>query len=267
MKKLLIQGTVSIVLFFATWLALMQINWVKVLKIQKVTDHTERKLGDLFWKLYHKSEKESNNPFIINSVDSIVTKICDANKIQRQTIKVHVIMKDEINAFALPNGHLIVYSGLILNSANPEELTGVICHEIAHIQLNHVMKKLIKEIGLSTLVSITTGSRGSTASVKKIAEMLSSTAFDRGLEKEADMKAVDYLIKAKINPNPFANFLYKLSDEKGNIPQYLNWMSTHPDSKERASYIVEYCKKNKVTHQIVLSEKTFEKLKEQLNAE
>ena len=100
----------------------------------------------------------------------------------REIIKVHVLNKDEINAFALPNGHLIIYSGLINNSGNQEELTGVICHEIAHIELNHVMKKLIKEIGLSVLISMTTGKGGSEI-IKETAKMLSSSAFDRKLEK------------------------------------------------------------------------------------
>jgi Zn-dependent protease with chaperone function len=67
----------------------------------------------------------------------------------RNQIPLHfnVVRSSEVNAFALPNGHLIVYSGLISNSENQEEFCGVISHEIAHIILNHVMKKLVKEIG------------------------------------------------------------------------------------------------------------------------
>lgn len=263
MKKVLIQGGVIIVLFFAIWLALAQINWVSFFKIEKVTDKTERELGDLFWNVFQKKEKESSNPLVVNPLDSIVTKICSANKIERERIKLHIVIKDEINAFALPNGHLVVYTGLILNTDSPEELSGVICHEIAHIQLNHVMKKLVKEIGLSTLISVTTGS-GSAKSIKKIAEILSSSAFDRTLEQEADISAVDYLVKAKINPHPFADFLYKMSAKERDIPAYLNWMSTHPDSKERANYIIEYSKSKKYVQELVLTEQTFEKLKEEL---
>ncbi|MCX8473257.1 MAG: M48 family metalloprotease, partial [Sediminibacterium sp.] len=98
--------------------------------------------------MFKKTEEENKNTHVVNSIDSIVTHICKSNKIDRETIIVHVLNKDEINAFALPNGHLIIYSGLIHNSDNQEELTGVISHEIAHIELNHVMKKLVKEIGL-----------------------------------------------------------------------------------------------------------------------
>lgn len=264
MKKTIIQGAISILLFFGTWFALTKINWVTVFKVQKVTDKTEEKLGDLFWEIFQQAEKENKNPSVVNAIDTIITQICKANKIDKEFIKVHIVNKDEINAFALPNGHLVVYSGLIINSDNQEELSGVICHEIAHINLNHVMKKLVKEIGLSVLISITTGNGGSEI-VKETAKMLSSSAFDRSLEKEADIKAVDYLIKAKINPEPFADFLFKLSDKENEANEYLTWISTHPDSKDRAEYIIEYSKDKKSKYTGVMTTETWNKLKEKLD--
>ena len=164
----------------------------------------------------------------------------------------------------MPNGHLVIYSGLIKNSDNQEELSGVVGHEIAHINLNHVMKKLVKEIGLSVLISMTTGNSGYEV-IKETAKMLSSSAFDRSLEKEADIKAVDYLVQAKINPEPFAEFLFKLSDEENTATKYLTWISTHPDSRERAEYIIEYSKDKKTKFSSVIELETWDKLKEKLD--
>lgn len=206
MKKIIIQGLIIVALFLSVWFVFAQIDWMSVFKVEKISNKTEEKLGSLFWDVIRESEKEITNPFVVNSVDSIVTRICTANDIDRGFIKVHLLENDETNAFALPNGHLVIYSGLMLNSENPEELSGVICHEIAHIQLNHITKKLVKEVGLSALISMTTGNKGSEI-IRETAGTLSSLAFDRSMEKEADIKAVDYLIKAKINPEPFANFL------------------------------------------------------------
>lgn len=263
MKKTIIQGVLTVVLFFGTWFALNQIDWVKVFKVQQITDKTEQKLGEVFWEVFKKTETENTNKLTVNSIDSLVTLICKSNNIDREKIKVHILNKDEINAFALPNGHLIVFSGLISDSDSQEELAGVICHEIAHIELNHVMKKLVKEIGLSVLIAMTTGNGGSEV-IKETAKMLSSSAFDRSLEKEADIKAVDYLVNAKINPKPFANFLYKLSDKENEATKYLTWISTHPDSKERADYIIEYSKGKLTDFKPILSNKTWAKLKEEL---
>jgi len=263
MKKILVQGAITILLFFGTWFALSQIEWVKVFKVQKVTNKTEQKLGELLWEVFKKTEEENKNIHVVISIDSIVNHICKSNNIDRETIIVHVLNKDEINAFALPNGHLIIYSDLIHNSDNQEELTGVICHEIAHIELNHVMKKLIKEIGLSALISMTTGNGGAEI-IKETAKMISSSAFDRNLEKEADIKAVDYLTTAKVNPEPFANFLYKLSDKEHEAVKYLTWISTHSDSKERSEYIFEYSKDKLIDYKPILTIETWEKLKEEL---
>lgn len=264
MKKIFFQGSISILLFFGTWFVLTKIDWVSVFKVQKVTDKTEEKLGDLFWKIVQETEKENKITLVVNSIDSIVNQICTSNKIDRKGIKIHIINKDDVNAFALPNGHLIIYSGLIKNSDNQEELSGVVSHEIAHINLNHVMKKLVKEIGLSVLISMTTGNSGYEV-IKETAKMLSSSAFDRSLEKEADIKAVDYLVKAKINPEPFAEFLFKLSDEENSAAKYLTWISTHPDSRERAEYIIEYSKDKKSKFSSVIALETWDKLKDKLD--
>ena len=263
MKKIVIQGLMIVLLFFSTWFVLAQVDWMNVFKVRQLTDKTEESLGELFWEIFKKTEKENLNPFVVNSIDSIVNKICSENGIDKNSIKVHVLQKDEINAFALPNGHLIVYSDLILTSDSQEELCGVICHELAHIQLNHVMKKLVKEVGLSVLISMTTGN-GGTEIMKETAKLLSSSAFDRSLEKDADIKAVEYLINARINPEPFANFLYKLSGKENESKKYLSWISTHPDSKERAKYIIEYSSDKTAKYEPVLAIETWEKLKEKL---
>lgn len=263
MKKALFQGIVTIALFFASWFAMNQIDWVSLFEIQQATDTTEEKIGELFWEITQSTEKENTSPLVKSAVDSIVTKICKENKIERKSIKVHIIEKDDINAFALPNGHLIIYTGLILNSANQEELSGVIGHEIAHIQLNHVFKKLVSEIGLSVLIAMTTGN-SNTETIKAALKMLSSTAFDRSLEKEADMKAIEYLMKAKINPEPFANFLFKLSDKENEVTSYLTWISTHPASKERSKYIIESIQGKKLESKSVLAKSTWLTLQEKL---
>lgn len=263
MKKLFFEGLTIVFFFLGTWFIMTQIDWVKVFMVEEVTDKTEQELGSLFLEVFKQSETENRNPEVKALLDKMVSEICKANQIDKEKIKVHVFDKDEINAFALPDGHLVVYSDLILNSDNQEELAGVICHEIAHIQLNHVMKKLVKEIGLSVLISISTGGTGAEIT-QQAAKTLSSSAFDRSLEKDADLAAVDYLVNAKVNPKPFADFLYKLSYNEDGIPSYLTWLETHPDSKERATYILEFSEGKSSDFKPILSSQDWEKLKELL---
>ena len=263
MSKAIIQGAITVLLFLATWFALARIDWTTRFKIKQVTDKTEEKLGSLFWEVFRKAEKEIKTPLVVTTTDSLTSLICKANHIPRGAIKVHILAKNEINAFALPGGHLIVYSGLIASAENAEELCGVISHEMAHITLNHVMKKLIKEVGLSALISMTNGN-GGTEIIKATAKILSSTAFDRSLEKAADLKAVDYLVQAGIRPEPFADFLYRLAEKENGPNTHLAWLSTHPDSRERAGYILAYSRPKKKNFLPILPAKTWSRLKAEL---
>jgi transcriptional regulator with PAS, ATPase and Fis domain len=58
MKKTIIQGAITVFLFFGTWFVLTKVDWVKIFNVQKVTDKTEQKLGELFWDVFKKQEKE-----------------------------------------------------------------------------------------------------------------------------------------------------------------------------------------------------------------
>jgi len=264
--KTLFQAAIIIALFFATWLSLSKIDWVKILKVEQITKSTENKIGDLFWDLYDKAGKEIKFEKVSIPIDSIVEKICISNGIDKSKIKLHVVRDAEVNAFALPNNHLVINSGLILACENESELSGVIGHEIAHMELDHVMKKLTKEVGLSVLISMTSGNVGSDK-IKETVKLLSSSAYDRTLEKEADIKAVDYLVKSNINPEPFANFLYRLAGKDSENAAYFSWISTHPDSKERAEYLIQYGSKKAKNIEPVLSTLTWDKLKEYLAVE
>jgi predicted Zn-dependent protease len=82
--------------------------------------------------------------------------------------------------------------------------------------------------------------------LKQTARTLSSTAFDRDAESEADTTAVRYLAAAGIDPEHFANFLYRLSQEKTDVPKSLEWLSTHPNSSDRAAEIIRLRKETTV---------------------
>jgi len=262
-KKILIELLLTVSIIAAVWFGLSQVDWMKLLNVKQTTQNTEEKIGDLFWKMLKSSETEITSDSIVSPVDSMLTRICTANSIDRKKIKLHLLRKDEINAFALPNNHLVVYSGLITACENEAELCGVISHELAHIEKNHVMNKLVKEIGLSVLISMSTGN-GNSEMIKSALKQLSSSAYDRKLETEADLIAVDYLIKAGIDPEPFANFIYRLTDETKNIPRQIYWISTHPESKERAEKMIEHIRKSGFIKAADRDSLRFVKLKERV---
>ena len=142
---------------------------------------------------------------VLAPLDSLLSHLCEANDIERDKIKLHVVQSNEVNAFAFPDNHLVVFTSLIAKCENQEELCGVMAHEIAHMQKGHIMKKLVKEVGLSALVGMASGGQSGEV-LRSTAKLLSSTAYDRTLESEADKTAVFYLLQSGINPEPLVNF-------------------------------------------------------------
>lgn len=262
MKNIIVQGIVLLLSFFLIWFGFSQLDFLKFFKIKERSINVENKLGDLIWEEISKAEDVILNDSITKTLDSLINPICKADKIERDSLKIHIVNKDEVNAFALPNKHLVVYTGLIIDCKKQESLQGVLGHEIAHIEKNHVMKKLSKELGFSILLSATTGGKGGQI-MKEIFKTLSSTAYDRTLEKEADIASIDYMINADIDPKPLADFMYQMSlDSK--IPDGFSWISTHPESEERAKYILDYIKGKKLTIKPTLKDKNWKQFKEQI---
>lgn len=258
--KTLSKGLGIIIGFFALWLLLAQIDFVTIFKIKEVKSSTESSVGDLIWKQIEKTEDIIYNDSIVSTLDSLLLPLCKENFIERDSLKVHIINKDEINAFAMPDNHLVVYTGLINASKNEQALLGVLGHEIAHIEGNHVMKKLSKEVGFSVLLSLTGANSGV---IKEVISTLSSSAYDRGLEREADLKSVEYMMNANIDPRPFADFMYELSIDN-ELHKYTYWISTHPESEARAKYILNKIKGKKIKSKPILSKKSWERFKEQI---
>ncbi len=232
------QFVIFVCAFFAVWFILSRVDFVDSFNIEEFSRDNERKLGELIIETVTSGHPELTRDSVRGMTAGIVKRICEANGISDSSIKLTLISNDDVNAFALPDRRLVVHSGLVAYCRTPEELAGVIGHELAHIEHRDVMQKLVKEVGLSMLMTIAGGQSGGEI-LKQTARTISSTAFDRDQESDADTAAVRYLAAAGIDPGQMANFLYRLSQEKDDVPKSLEWLSTHPNSSDRAAEIVK----------------------------
>lgn len=255
----LLEGLFALIIMGGVWLGFNQINWMQLFGVKEMTDKTEQKLGDLLWDFQRRTGEILDDEPGKEALDSLVWRICEKNKLDSSHFKVHLFNTGDVNAFAMPGGHLVVFTGLLQKTENASELAGVLAHEMAHIENNHVMNKLLKEFGLAVLVSMAGGSGGQ--QVAEVLRMLSSSAFDRSLEKEADEYAVHYLEKARINPESFAVFMDEMAKEEPDELKHFRWITTHPDSKERAQNIRAHIRSKKRSYQEPLSESLWQDLK------
>ena len=234
-RTLIKQTIVSLLCFLAVLLAFAQVDWMQVFGLHHSI--IEEKLGDVYWDLFSRTEEFIEQDEAMAPVDSMLALLCRANGIDRDRVKLHLVKSGEINAYACPGDHLVVYTSLVGACTQPEELCGVLAHELAHITSGHVMRKLIKEIGLTTLTVLVSGNGGGEA-FGEVMRVLSSTAYDRSLEQEADDLAVTYLLQAGIDPRPLGDFLLRISEDE-EMPSFTEWISTHPDSEKRSRWIYQ----------------------------
>jgi len=260
MNKFVTQLAITLLIFFSVWFLFSRINFTGNVNFKRIGKSTERKLGELTLRAIKQDDRELESDSVLLLVNDIKNRICKSNNFDADAIKVHVLCSKTINAFSLPDNHLVVYTGLINYCQNPEELCAVMAHEIAHIENKHVMKKLTEEVGLTVLVTIS-GAGSSPGIIQRIVKLITSTAFDRKKESEADAAAVHYLAKADSDPEHFAEFVLRLSQEKEDIPLKLEWVSTHPNSKERAGEILQLRQKESYKSIPVFTNEIWEGLK------
>lgn len=232
LRKTLTQSLVSVAAFCAVLFAFSRVDWLDAFGLKETV--VEDKLGELWWSLYSSDAAFVDDSLRVAEVDSLLDELCRANGIGRSSVSLHLVESEEVNAFACPGNHLVVNTALLDSCRSEAELSGVMAHELAHLTQGHVMQKLVKEVGLSALVAMTSG--GGAEALGELARVLSSTAYDRNLESEADALAVRYLLAAGIDPNGLADFLLRLSGEE-DLPALAEWVSTHPASAERARRI------------------------------
>lgn len=234
-RTLIKQTFVSLLCFLAVLLVFAQVDWMRVFGLHHSI--IEEKLGDVYWDLFSHSEEFIEQSEAVAPVDSMLAVLCRANGIDRNRMQLHLVQSEEINAYACPGDHLVVYTSLVGACTRPEELCGVLAHELAHITSGHVMRKLIKEIGLTTLTVLVSGNGGGEA-FGEVMRVLSSTAYDRSLEREADQLAITYLLQSGVDPRPLGDFLLRISADE-ELPSFAEWISTHPDSEKRSRWIYQ----------------------------
>jgi beta-barrel assembly-enhancing protease len=148
----------------------------------------------------------------------------------RFSYEFHVAENDTINAFALPGGVIVVHTGLIAAAKRPEELAGVLAHEVQHVEQRHSLEGMIKELGLRGLWAALTGDLGGTLAGQAAVD-LASLRFSREAEREADALGFDTLVRLDIDPSGMVDFFGTMSGQAGPAPPA--WLTTHPASEER----------------------------------
>jgi Zn-dependent protease with chaperone function len=138
------------------------------------------------------------------------------------------------NAFALPNGSIIVTDQIIEKTEDFEELSAVLLHEVGHIYHNHSMERIITNSILSLIIFVVIGP----TDFGSIPLLLMYGNYSRDAELEADRFAGSHLLKQNKDPLLLTKLLKKLKEQNkpdaSNLPEFL---LSHPHTETREKYL------------------------------
>ncbi|MFU0886419.1 M48 family metallopeptidase [Kluyvera sichuanensis] len=177
------------------------------------------------------------NSAYVQRLNKIAAALGD--NINGQPVNYKVYVEKDVNAFAMANGCIRVYSGL-MDLMNDNEVEAVVGHEMGHVALGHVKKGMQVAIGTNALRAAAASAGGIVGSLSQsqlgdLGEKLVNSQFSQRQESEADDYSYDLLRKRGINPTGLATSFEKLSKlEDG---RQSSMFDDHPASQERAQHI------------------------------
>lgn len=198
----------------------------------------EEKLGDATFKQIAAEGEILTNSEWHPYVAAITNRLLPALPDTGYQFKFHIMRDTNVNAFAMPGGNVVILTGLLERAARPEQVAGVVAHEIAHVTLKHGIRNIIESAGLMIVVSSLFGDiQGLGGMVIQGSRYLMQQKFSRNFEREADEQGWQYLKKAKIDPRGMIEFfesLREMEESTGNeLAGGLSLLSTHPATSER----------------------------------
>ncbi len=167
-----------------------------------------------------------------NYVNQIGQKIASASGREEFDYQFYIVMDDALNAFALPGGKIFVNVGAIMETDSEAELAGLLAHEVAHSALSHGFQLVTKGNLTANIVSYI-------PYVGNTASGLIVLNYSRGMEKQADIFGTRILVNAGYAADGVRNLMAQLheSHQDEDNPEPPAWLSSHPNTKARISYM------------------------------
>lgn len=213
------------------------VPWIAEKAVVVIPEEYDSDLGETFF--------EQN--MLFNDIDTPKTKTLnlfakELNLKNTKKLKFTVVNSPIVNAYALPDGNVVVFSGILNTMKDYDELVGLIGHEVAHVNHRHSMKMVCRNLSGYLFVSAILGdANGVMATIGDNVNSLQSLSFSRKFEHEADVEGFEIIALNKINPTGMANLFKRLQDKEFvSIPEFL---SSHPITTDRIKDINELIKK------------------------
>ncbi|UWU70458.1 M48 family metallopeptidase [Bradyrhizobium sp. NC92] len=136
------------------------------------------------------------------------------------------------NAFALPGGKVFVLKGLLDKAENPDELAGILAHELGHLKHHDNMRGLIYNGGTSFLIGLLFGDITGSSAVIFASRSLVEASYSREAETGADTFAIEIMHALGRSPKPAAQLMFRITGKEGGS-SLATILASHPLTEDR----------------------------------
>ena len=208
--------------------AVIPVSWEAALGEQ-----VYEQIGEIFAQMEGKDEVRAcvGDSASRRVLDDLTSRLAAASD-SPYDFRIAVLDLDTPNAFALPGGRIVLLRGLLDFAESPDEIAGVLAHEMGHVVERHGTEGIVHALGLTFFFGVMLGDMGS-GSIGLLGEALVSNAFSREAETEADRSALDTLGRAGLASGGLLRFFERLKAEHGDVPALLAVLSSHPRHEDR----------------------------------
>ncbi len=195
----------------------------------------EEELGRYAAKDFLSKGQVCSDEEMVAAVEEMVERLNEAVPNAPYKFRVKILNTPDVNAFALPGGYIFVNSGLIEKARSPEEVAGVVAHEMQHVLMRHGIRNVMSRASIGLLVALFFGDvQGLAGFVVGAASELAALSFSREQEEEADAGGLELLYLARIDPAGMPSFFEVLIEKEEEVGISMpSFLSSHPETMER----------------------------------
>ena len=240
-NRRLIGKLVSVIVFLLMAFLLVSFNSFSAERDLNKEQKLGKKLSENIEKKYEVVEDLNQNSLITE----IGNKLAKVSELKGMNYHFKILNIEGPNAFSIPGGYIYVTYDLFDYIQSDDELAGILALEIAHVIHNHALKQTRDntKFTLLTILAVLLTGEPDVGILGKLTTITLLNQYSREYEEEADLTAINLLIKAGYNPVGFLTFLERLYTREMFKPEVnLGIFQTHPETENRINYVKDKLK-------------------------
>ncbi len=187
----------------------------------------ERGWSDTIETVLSADTSHCDNPAATAALRGLTARLATAAGLA-QPPRIAVLDNGLVNAFTLPDGRVLLMRGLIEKAGGPDELSGVLAHELGHVRRHDPTREMLRGLALNMVArSLGWGS--------SVASQMTALSYGRRAEAKADASAIVTLRRAGLRADGLRRFFQRLEGGAGDTP--LPFLSDHPATSDRIAML------------------------------